>query len=72
MTIREAIDVVISHNAQVAIIVEDANDKHYSNTAWEGMAHEIPDEYLDREFKPISDYVRHDKIVDHPLHLKLK
>lgn len=49
MILREMIDTVFSHNALVSLCESDKENNHFSNTVWEGMAHEIPAHYLDRE-----------------------
>ena len=44
ITIEEAIDTIFSHNSVVGIW-KDCND-HESELVWSGMAHQIPEEYL--------------------------
>lgn len=70
MTIREAIDTAFSHNAIVCILKDEHNG--YAHTVWEGQLHSLPEEYLDREFKPIEDYVFYDKQYEAPIHIELK
>ena len=59
MTLRQAKDTAISHNA----IIELQEDEHngFAHTVWKGVFHQLPKEYLDREFKPITDYVHYEK-----------
>ncbi|MDY5727345.1 MAG: hypothetical protein SPK49_01855 [Erysipelotrichaceae bacterium] len=68
MKLRDAIDNVISHNAFVSLDMIDKNDPNYSNSVFSGMVHEIPEEWLEHEFYPITD------VVDsaHRLHIELK
>lgn len=68
MKLKEAIDTVISHNAFVSLNMRDKDDPHYSNSVYSGMAHAIPEEWLEYEFYPITD------VVDgaHRLHIELK
>lgn len=49
MILREMIDTVFSHNSLVTLCETDKENKHYSNDVWEGMAHEIPERFLNRE-----------------------
>lgn len=57
MKLKNAIDVSISHNALVVLEETDPKDSHYSISIYEGMAHEIPNELLEREMFPITDVV---------------
>lgn len=57
MKLKNAIDVVISHNALVVLEETDPKDSHYAIHIYEGMAHEIPNELLEREIFPITDTV---------------
>lgn len=68
MKLRKAIDTVISHNALVSLDMRDNDDPHYSKCVYSGMAHAIPEEWLEYEFYPITD------VVDstHKLHIELK
>ena len=69
MKLKNAIDVFISHNALVVLEETDPKDSHYSVSIYEGMAHEIPNELLEREMFPITD------VVGDPvgrLHIQLK
>lgn len=69
MKLKNAIDVSISHNALVVLEETDPKDSHYSVSIYEGMAHEIPNELLEREMFPITD------VVGDPvgrLHIQLK
>lgn len=68
MKLRDAIDTVISHNAFVSLDMRDNDDPYYSKCVYSGMAHEIPEEWLEYEFYPITD------VVDstHKLHIELK
>lgn len=70
MTIRQAIDTAFSHNAIVHIQVDEHNG--YSYTVWKGQLHSLPEEYLDREFKPISDYTFYEKRYEAPILIVLK
>lgn len=47
----------------------DSKDSHYSVSIYEGMAHEIPNELLEREMFPITDIVG-DRIGRLHIHLK--
>lgn len=47
MKLSDAIDVIFSHNNCVNIWIPDKEDPHSSILAWDGMAHKIPQEYLD-------------------------
>ena len=47
----------------------DQKDSHYSVSIYEGMAHEIPNELLEREMFPITDIVG-DRIGRLHIHLK--
>lgn len=68
MKLRKAIDTVISHNALVSLDMRDNDDPHYSKCVYSGMAHAIPEEWLEYGFYPITD------VVDstHKLHIELK
>lgn len=68
MKLRDAIDNVISHNAFVSLDMRDKNDPNYSNSVFSGMVHEIPEEWLEYEFYPITDVVD----SEHRLHIELK
>lgn len=57
MKLKNAIDTTISHNALVVLEETDPKDSHYSINIYEGMAHEIPNELLEREMFPITDVV---------------
>lgn len=57
MKLKNAIRVSISHNALVVLEETDPKDSHYSVSIYEGMAHEIPNELLEREMFPITDVV---------------
>ena len=69
MKLKNAIDVSISHNALVVLEETDPKDSHYSVSIYEGMAHEIPNELLEREMFPITDVVG-DRVGR--LHIQLK
>ena len=68
MKLKNAIDTAVSHNALVVLEETDSKDSHYSVSIYEGMAHEIPNELLEREMFPITDVV--DSIGR--LHIQLK
>ena len=70
MTLRQAKDTAISHNA----IIELQEDEHngFAHTVWKGVFHQLPKEYLDREFKPITDYVHYEKQYECPIIIELK
>ena len=70
MTLRQAIDTAISHNA--IIILQEDEQNHYAHTVWKGVLHQLPKEYLDREFKPICDYVNYEKQYESPIVIELK
>lgn len=57
MKLKNAIDTAVSHNALVVLEETDPKDSHYSVSIYEGMAHEIPNELLEREIFPITDVV---------------
>lgn len=57
MKLKNAINASISHNALVVLEETDPKDSHYSISIYEGMAHEIPNELLEREMFPITDVV---------------
>ena len=57
MKLKNAINASISHNALVVLEETDPKDSHYSISIYEGMAHEIPNEFLEREMFPITDVV---------------
>lgn len=57
MKLKNAIDTAVSHNALVVLEETDPKDSHYSISIYEGMAHEIPNELLEREMCPIRDIV---------------
>ena len=57
MKLKNAIDTAVSHNALVVLEETDPKDSHYSVSIYEGMAHEIPNELLEREMCPITDIV---------------
>mgnify|MGYP001081552025 FL=1 len=69
MKLKNAIDTAVSHNALVVLEETDPKDSHNSVSIYEGMAHEIPNELLEREIVPITD------VVGDPvgrLHIQLK
>ena len=70
MTIRQAIDTAFSHNAIVVIQEDERNG--YAHTVWKGVLHKLPEEYLDREFKPICDYMNYEKRYGAPIVIELK
>ena len=70
MTLRQAIDTAFSHNA-IVVIQEDEHNG-YANTVWKGVLHKLPEEYLDREFKPIRDYANYEKQYESPIIIELK
>lgn len=45
--VSDMIDTVISHNSIVSLYVDIG---HSSKEVWHGMAHRLPEEYLNREF----------------------
>lgn len=47
MKLSDAIDVIFSHNNRVNIWIPDKEDPLYSILVWDGMAHKIPQKYLD-------------------------
>lgn len=57
MKLKNAIDTAVSHNALVVLEETDPKDSNYSVSIYEGMAHEIPNELLEREMFPITDIV---------------
>lgn len=57
MKLKNAIDTAVSHNALVVLEETDPKNSHYAVSIYEGMAHEIPDELLEREMFPITDVV---------------
>lgn len=57
MKLKNAINVTVSHNALVVLEETDPKDSHYAISIYEGMAHEIPNELLEREMFPITDVV---------------
>ena len=59
----------ISHNALVVLEETDLKDSHYIVSIYEGMAHEIPSELLEREMFPITDIVGD---IQGRLHIQLK
>lgn len=69
MKLKNAIDTAVSHNALVVLEETDTKDSHYSVSIYEGMAHEIPNELLEREMFPITDVVGD---VQGRLHIRLK
>ena len=69
MKLKNAIDTAVSHNALVVLEETDPKDSHYSVSIYEGMAHEIPNELLEREMFPITDIVG-DHIGRLHIHLK--
>ena len=69
MKLKNAIDTAVSHNALVVLEETDLKDSHYSVSIYEGMAHEIPNELLEREMFPITDIVG-DRIGRLHIHLK--
>lgn len=69
MKLKNAIDTAVSHNALVVLEETDPKDSHYSISIYEGMAHEIPNELLEREIFPITDVVE-DAVGR--LHIQLK
>lgn len=69
MKLKNAIDTDISHNTLVVLEETDPKDSHYSVSIYEGMAHEIPNELLEREMFPITDIVG-DRIGRLHIHLK--
>lgn len=69
MKLKNAIDTAVSHNALVVLEETDPKDSHYSISIYEGMAHEIPNELLEREMFPITDIVG-DRIGRLHIHLK--
>lgn len=69
MKLKNAIDTAVSHNALVVLEETDPKDSHYSISIYEGMAHEIPNELLEREMFPITDVV-YDRTGR--LHIQLK
>ena len=68
MKLKDTINTVISHNAFASLDMRDKGDTHYSKCVYSGMAHAIPEEWLEYEFYPITD------VVDstHKLHIELK
>lgn len=70
MTLRQAIDTAISHNA--IIILQEDEHNGFAHTVWKGVLHKLPKEYLDREFKPICDYVNYEKQYESPIIIELK
>ena len=69
MKLKNAINTAVSYNALVVLEETDPKDSHYSVSIYEGMAHEIPNELLEREMFPITD------VVGDPvgrLHIQLK
>ena len=70
MTLRQAIDTAFSHNAIVVIQEDERNG--YAHTVWRGVLHKLPEEYLDREFKPIRDYMNYEKRYGAPIVIELK
>ena len=69
MKLKNAIDTAVSHNALVVLEETDPKDSHYSVSIYEGMAHEIPNELLEREMFPITD-VAGDSVGRLHIHLK--
>ena len=57
MKLKNAIDTAVSHNALVILEETDPKDSHYTVSIYEGMAHEMPSELLEREMFPITDVV---------------
>lgn len=47
MKLKEAVDLIFSHNEIIALWEIDKSDKSYSNRVWKGMAWDIPNKYLD-------------------------
>lgn len=45
--VSDIIDTIISHNSTVSLYVDIG---HSSREVWHGMAHRLPEEYLNREF----------------------
>ena len=70
MTLRQAIDTAISHNA--IIILQEDEHNGFAHTVWKGVLHKLPKEHLDREFKPIRDYVNYEKHYESPIIIELK
>ena len=48
--VKDIIDTIISHNSIVSLYVDIG---HKSKQVWHGMAHRLPEEYLNREFVKI-------------------
>ena len=69
MKLKNAIDTAVSHNALVVLEETDPKYSNYSVSIYEGMAHEIPNELLEREMFPITDVVE-DRVGR--LHIQLK
>ena len=70
MTLRQAIDTAFSHNAIVVIQEDERNG--YAHTVWKGVLQKLHEEYLDREFKPIRDYMNYEKRYGAPIIIELK
>lgn len=49
MKLKDAVDVIFSHNEVLELWVPDKEDPHYSNLICRCMAHAIPEEYVDSE-----------------------
>ena len=70
MKLRQAIDTAIQHNAIIVLQEDECNG--FASTVWKGVLHQLPKEYLDREFKPITDYVNYEKQYESPIIIELK
>lgn len=70
MTLRQATDTAISHNAIIELLEDEHNG--FAHTVWKGVLHQLPKEYLDREFKPICDYISYEKQYEFPIYIELK
>ena len=46
--IRDAVGTIVDKNSRVAIWERDKDDPHCSDLVWDGMAWDIPEEYLNR------------------------
>ena len=64
MTLRQAIDTAISHNA--IIILQEDEHNGFAHTVWKAVLQKLPKEHLDRQFKPIRDYVKYENQYQHP------
>lgn len=57
LRVKDLIYNIIDHNSVISLWENDHENTHYNKLLWKGMAHSIPEDFLERKFKRVFSSV---------------